>query len=52
MASMAQQAKEKNLKKFIRKMYQENRVQGIRLSVITSKVIDLLARNAKVTVAE
>ena len=50
MASMAQQAKEKNLKNFIRKMYRENRVQGIRLSVITSKVIDLLARNAKVTV--
>ena len=51
MASMAQQAKEKNLKNFIRKMYRENRVQGIRLSVITSKVIDLLARNAKVTIA-
>lgn len=52
MASMAQQAKEKNLKNFIRKMYRENRVQGIRLSVVTSKVIDLLARNAKVTIAE
>ena len=51
MASMAQQAKEKNLKNFVRKMYRENRVQGIRLSVITSKVIDLLARNAKVTIA-
>jgi hypothetical protein len=33
-------------------MYRENRVQGIRLSVVTSKVIDLLARNAKVTVKE
>ena len=52
MANMAQQAKEKNLKNFIRKMYRENRVQGIRLSVITSKVIDLLARNAKVAVKE
>ena len=52
MANMAAQAKEKNLKNFVRKMYRENRVQGIRLSVITSKVIDLLARNAKVTVAE
>ena len=52
MANMAQQAKEKNLKNFIRKMYRENRVQGIRLSVITSKVIDLLARNAKVSVKE
>lgn len=52
MANMAQQAKEKNLKNFIRKMYRENRVQGIRLSVVTSKVIDLLARNAKVTIAE
>ena len=50
MANMAQQAKEKNLKNFIRKMYREGRVQGIRLSVITSKVIDLLARNAKVTI--
>lgn len=51
MANMAQQAKEKNLKNFVRKMYRENRVQGIRLSVVTSKVIDLLARNAKVTIA-
>ena len=52
MSSMARQAKEKNLKNFIRKMYRENRVQGIRLSVVTSKVIDLLVRNAKVTIAE
>ena len=52
MSSMARQAKEKNLKNFIRKMYRENRVQGIRRSVVTSKVIDLLVRNAKVTIAE
>ena len=52
MSRMAEQAQEKNLKNFIRKMYRENRVTGIRLSIITSKVLDLLARNAKVTVKE
>ena len=52
MSRMAEQAQEKNLKNFIRKMYRENRVTGIRLSIVTSKVLDLLARNAKVTVAE
>lgn len=49
--SMAKQSGEKNIKNFIRKMYRENRMTGIRLSVVTSKVLDLLARNAKVTVA-
>ena len=52
MSRMAEQAQEKNLKNFIRKMYRENRVTGIRLSIVTSKVLDLLARNAKVTVKE
>ncbi len=52
MSRMAEQSQEKNLKNFIRKMYRENRVTGIRLSIITSKVLDLLARNAKVTVKE
>lgn len=47
-ASMAQQAGEKNLRSFIRKLHKENRMTGIRLSIITSKVLDLLARNAKV----
>ncbi len=50
--NMAEQAREKNLKSFIRKLQRENRMTGIRLSIITSKVIDLLARNAKVTVEE
>ncbi len=48
---MAQQAREKNLKTFVRKLQRENRMTGIRLSIITSKVLDLLARNAKVTEA-
>lgn len=51
-ASMAQQQGEKNLKAFARKLQRENRITGIRLSIITSKVLDLLARNAKVTTAE
>ena len=51
-SNMAQQARENNLKSFIRKLQREGRMTGVRLSVITSKVIDLLARNAKVTVAE
>lgn len=51
-ANMAQQAREKNLKTFIRKLQRENRMTGIRLSIITSKVLDLLSRNAKVTIEE
>ncbi len=50
-SEMARQAREKNLKNFVRKLQRENRMTGIRLSIITSKVLDLLARNAKVTVA-
>lgn len=49
-SNMAQQAREKNIKSFIRKLQRENRMTGIRLSIITSKVLDLLGRNAKVTV--
>lgn len=51
-ANMAQQAKEKNLKGFIRKLQRENRMRGINLSIVTSKVLDLLARNAKVSTTE
>lgn len=51
-ANMAQQAGEKNLRAYVRKMYRENRMTGVRLSIITSKVLDLLARNAKVTVSD
>ena len=49
---MAEKAKEKNLKAFIRKMQRENRITGVRLSIVTSKVLDLLARNAKVSAPE
>ena len=55
MQSIAQMAKregETNIKAFIRKLRKENRITGIRLSIITSKVIDLLVRNAKVTVGD
>ncbi len=48
---MAKQAREKNLRNFVRKLQRENRMTGIRLSIITSKVLDLLARNAKVNKA-
>lgn len=51
-ANMAQQAGEKNLRAYVRKMYRENRMTGVRLSIVTSKVLDLLARNAKVTVSD
>ena len=51
-SNMASQAREKNIKGFIRKLQRENRMTGIRLSIITSKVIDLLARNAKVTISQ
>ncbi len=49
---MAEQAREKNIRTFIRKLQRENRMTGIRLSIVTSKVLDLLARNAKVTIEE
>lgn len=44
---LAKQSRETNIKAFIRKLYRENRMTGVRLSVITSKVLDLLAKNAK-----
>ena len=47
---MAEQAREKNIKSFVRKLQEENRITGIRLSIVTSKVIDLMVRNAKVTI--
>lgn len=50
LANMAHQAREKNLKAFVGKMVRENRISGVRLSIVTSKVLSLLARNAKVTI--
>ena len=44
---LAKQSRETNIKAFIRKLYRENRMTGVRLSVITSKVLDLLAKKAK-----
>lgn len=49
LSNMARQAREKNLKAFVGKMIRENRITGVRLSIVTSKVLSLLARNAKVT---
>lgn len=46
-ARMAQQAREKNLRAFLGKLQREGRLAGIRLTVITSKVMDLLVRRAK-----
>ena len=51
-ARMAQQARERNIKTFVRKLQQEGRIPGIRLSIITSKVMELLVRRAKETVTE
>ena len=51
-ANMAERAHEKNLQKFARKLQAENRITGIRLSIATSKVIDLMVRNAKVTIEQ
>ena len=49
---MAAQAREKNLKAFVRKLQSENRITGIRLSIVTTKVIDLMVRRANVVVKD
>ena len=49
---LAQQEKATNLKSFVKKLQKEGRIPGIRLSLITSKVLDLLVKNAKVTISE
>ena len=46
---MAEKEGEKNLRKYIQKLQRANRLTGIRMSIVTSKVLDLLVRNAKVT---
>ena len=48
-AALAEQEGEKNLRKYIQKLQRANRLTGIRMSIVTSKVLDLLVRNAKVT---
>lgn len=48
-AEMARQAREKNLRAYVRKLQRENRINGVRLSIVTTKTIELLVRRAKVT---
>lgn len=48
---MARQAREKNIKAFVRKLQRDGRITGIRLSIVTSKVMDLIVRRAKVVTA-
>jgi len=42
----------KNLKSYIRELQREGRVHGIRMSLLTAKVLDFLTKEAKVTVDE
>ncbi|MCC8021822.1 MAG: trigger factor [Akkermansia sp.] len=49
---MAAQEKVTNIKSYLKKLRNGNRIQGIRLSILTSKTIELLVRNAKVTFQE
>ncbi len=51
-SKLAEQNKEKDLRRYFVKLQKENRITGIRLSIVTSKVIDLLARNAVVETEE
>ena len=48
---MAQRDRESNIKAYIRKLQKQGRIMGIRLSLLTSKVMELLAKKAKVTEA-
>ena len=50
-ARQAQQQK-KTLKSYIRELQREGRVHGIRMSLLTAKVLDFLTKEAKVTVDE
>ena len=45
---MAQRDRESNVKAYIRKLQKQRRIMGIRLSLVTSKVMDLLVKKAKV----
>ncbi len=51
-AQLAERNGEKNLRSFMRKLAKENRIVGIRHSIVTSKVLDLLAKNATISIAE
>ena len=45
---MAQRDRESNVKAYIRNLQKQRRIMGIRLSLVTSKVMDLLVKKAKV----
>ncbi len=49
---MAQSEGERNVKAYIRKLQKQRRITGIRLGLLTSKVMELLAKKAKVTAAD
>ncbi len=51
-AQMAAKEEEKNLRSYMRKLVKENRITGIRQSIVTSKVLSLITRNAEVTITE
>ena len=51
-ARMAQRERAGNLKTYIRKLQKENRIMGIRLSLLASKVMELLVKKAKVIASE
>ncbi len=46
------QQRKKPLKAYIRELQSQNAVHGIRMSLLTAKVLDFLTKEAKVTVAE
>ncbi len=51
-AQLAAKEGEKNMRSYMRKMVKENRITGIRQSIITSKVLELITRNAEVSSEE
>lgn len=51
-SEMAEQAQEKDLRKYIAKLQKENQITGIRLSIVTAKVLELLAGKAVVETEE
>ncbi len=51
-AQLAVKEGEKNMRTYMRKLVKENRITGIRQSIITSKVLELITRNAEVSTEE
>ncbi len=46
------QQRKKSIKSYIRELQSQNAIHGIRMSLLTAKVLDFLTKEAKVTVAE